>query len=137
MPVPTAAARTASCQTRAWPVRTSVADMACASAWSALAPAMTWWRGSRSAMTPPMSRKLITGMSSAVAMYPMSLAEPPIRSTANGIATAAIADPAAEMMLHPASSRKLRLPSGPRRTADVALGRRSPGGFSPGALVLR
>src|SRR6266568_5305591 len=74
---------------------------------------MTWWRGSRSATTPPSSRKKMPGTRTAAATYPTSLAEPPIASTAKGVATMATAVPVTEMTLHASSSRKLRLCSGP------------------------
>src|SRR5712692_2676977 len=48
-------------------------------------------------------------------------AEPPIASTANGIATKATALPMPEMTSHASSSRKLRLPSGPRIRSTVRI----------------
>ena len=98
---------------------------------------ITWWRGSRSATTPPRSRQPIMGISSAVATYPTSAGDPPLRRTANGIATAAAWDPATEMTLQAASSRKFRLRSGPRSgnggagAAARDRARRAPRGWLP------
>lgn len=54
------------------------------------------------------------GTSPAAATNPTSLAEPPIRSTANGTATPAIAVPTIEVTSEPTRSRKFRLDNGPR-----------------------
>src|ERR1700735_1276738 len=73
----------------AWPVSTSTAKPAWAAAWAVLAIIMTWWRGNRSAKPPPTGRTTTTGTRPAASTYPTSAAEPPLPSTANGIATAA------------------------------------------------
>jgi len=74
---------------------------------------MTWCRGSRSATTPPSSRKATSISVEAVATNPTSVAEPPMARTANGVATIATELPAIEMTSHASSSRKFRLRSGP------------------------
>jgi hypothetical protein len=69
-PVPRAAASAISSQTVARPVSTSTAEQAWASAWTTFAATITLCRGSRSATTPPHSRKATIGTVADAVTYP-------------------------------------------------------------------
>ena len=90
---PLTAASTASCQICAWPVSSSTATTAWLAPLARFEATITWWRGSRSAQTPPKSRSRMTGIWRAASTSPRSVVEPVRSSTANASATGAIALP--------------------------------------------
>lgn len=85
-PVPHAAVSTIICHSFGSPARTSQAKAACETQLRAFAATITRWRGSRSAMAPPMSRKTTRGAVRAAATRPTSPPSPPDSRTANAAA---------------------------------------------------
>lgn len=88
-PVPHNAVSSIICHSFGSPARTSQANAACERQLRALAATITRWRGSRSAIAPPISRKSTRGAVLAAATRPTSPPSPPASRTANAAAISA------------------------------------------------
>jgi hypothetical protein len=124
-PVPPIAWSTTRCQISALPVSSRAAVAACDPPVTRSATTITRWRGSRSAQTPPMSRKTSCGTIRAASTSPRSDAEPVRSRTAKASAIGAIALPRNEIPRARKRSRNSRLASGPKRLTQAASARLS------------
>lgn len=88
-PVPPSAVSSIICQRWGSPVRTSTAKAACETQLRAFAATMTWCRGTRSEIAPPISRNNTSGSVREAATRPTSPLSPPASSTANAEAISA------------------------------------------------
>lgn len=86
VPVPHRAVSSIICHSWGSPARTRTANAACERQFRTLAATITRWRGSRSAMAPPMSRKRTSGSVRAAAISPTSPTDPPASMTAKAAA---------------------------------------------------
>ncbi len=92
--VPLTASMTTRCQSSACPVITRYAASPCDSAEIALETWMTRRRSTRSAITPPSSRKTTIGTLRAASTWPRAVALSSMASTAKASAIGAIIEPA-------------------------------------------
>ena len=87
----------ARCHTCATPAISSAAVSICRTKRRTSAASMTRCRCSLSAHTPPISTNTASGTRLAASTMPMSVADPPISSTANGRATTVNITPTTEV----------------------------------------
>src|SRR5688500_3425282 len=111
------------CQTCAVPVSKRIASAPWAAAPTRSAATMTTWRGTRSAQTPPTTRKRICGRKLAASTSPRSDGDPVRSTTAKARATGAMVLPSIEIVRPVKSRKKRRSPSGP--SAAESLNRRT------------
>ena len=123
-PIPYSTAPTAISHTRAWPVSSSTASTASTPPRSTSAASITNCRRSRSAHTPPASRNTTRATVCSAAMSPMSVAVPPMCSTAKTSAICTTASPSAEVVEPSHISRYDRIASGARASAKRERGLR-------------
>ena len=118
--MPNSASITTMCQISTAPVKISVASAACSAKRATSVAIITLWRGSRSAQTPPKSRKPTSGNVAAASTRPTSVGDP-MSVTYSASATYTIRSPIVLAAWPRKRRRKLRW----RRTSTTVKGRSS------------
>jgi len=114
-------------------VSSSTASAASTAPRSTSAPSITNCRRSRSAQTPPASRKVTRATVCSASITPMSVAFPPMCSTANTSAICTTASPSEEVVEPSHISRNGRMASGRKASAKRERGLRT--SFEPSSAV--